>query len=42
MVKFSEVMYLFGATNSLIKWLKTDLKRLPAEQGKQVGGEQIR
>lgn len=28
---------LFSATNGLNKWLKADLPRLPAEQGKQAG-----
>lgn len=37
MTQYSEVVYVFGATNSISKWLKTDLKRLPAEEGKQVG-----
>ncbi|MBZ9612686.1 hypothetical protein [Rheinheimera maricola] len=29
--------YQFCATNALIKWLKTDLPRLPAAPGQQVG-----
>jgi hypothetical protein len=31
------MQYLFCATNALTKWLKTDLLRLPAEPGQQVG-----
>jgi|GEM_PF-2256108 hypothetical protein len=29
----------FCGTNALIKWLKTDLTRLSAATGQQVGGE---
>ncbi|MDP5138340.1 hypothetical protein ORJ04_20535, partial [Rheinheimera baltica] len=31
------MQYQFCATNALIKWLKTDLPRLPAAPGQQVG-----
>ncbi|KKO47743.1 hypothetical protein VT06_15325 [Arsukibacterium sp. MJ3] len=33
--------YQFCTTNALTKWLKTDLPRLPAEPGKQVGVNSI-
>ena len=35
------MQYQFCATNALIKWLKTDLPRLPAAPGQQVGVNSI-